>query len=133
MHLDAKGLAEMEKIPMEWVDKLFLCLKEFYGEKFSFKDEKTESLAKVVWQSALVGLSYDEIKRALIFCKWQAKHRPSITPPHQMEFFRYAKEVQQFEAKSPQKEERCDPEVAKAHLAQIRQSLNPKVSCRTNG
>jgi hypothetical protein len=84
----------MEKIPMEWVEKLFVCMEQFYGKKWSTMLGKipVESW-KVIWQSGLTGLDYDTIKRTLVHYKQDSKKFPTSFPPHQMDFFHKAKNL----------------------------------------
>lgn len=113
---------------MEWVDNLFICMEQFYGDRWShpLKNPLTESFYKTIWQSGLMGLTYDEIKKALLLCKRSALN-PSISPPHVMEFFRYAKqESQPFIDYHPRANEKkqADKEIAMKHLADIRKKIN---------
>lgn len=82
----------MEAIPQEWVDKIFGCMKLFYGERWDrlFDKPHRETLFKTIWQNGLAGLTYDQVKFALKLCRKDALH-PRAFPPHVMEFFRYAK------------------------------------------
>lgn len=122
----------MEKPPMEWVDKLFNCMSEFYGAKWTDRLGKApEDLVKTVWQSALQGLTYDEIRGALVLLKQAAKSNGAI-PPHQLEFFHIAKGRKQPDIynNAPTVTEPANPEVARKYLADIRQKLRPTV-CST--
>lgn len=118
----------MEKLPMEWVDKLFMCMNSFYGARWSDQFKDNENLVKALWQSGLTGLSYDEIKETLLYYKWIAAKFPSEKPPHQMEFFRSARSTKSFI--EPKKSEKGDPAVAREYLQGIKQKLGI-VSCRT--
>jgi hypothetical protein len=82
----------MEKTAIEWVDKIFNLMAEFYGERWTtiFNGACPESAYKLMWQSALTGCTYDEIRNVLIFLR-RASKNPFARPPHHMEFFRYAK------------------------------------------
>lgn len=82
----------MEPIPMEWVINLFNCMHQFYGERWSklFEKPHLEDIYKSIWQSGLTGLTYEQIKSALIEYKLQSKEKNTY-PPHVMEFFRTAK------------------------------------------
>jgi hypothetical protein len=83
----------MEAIPPEWIDKLFNCMELFYGNRWTSKFKVPHSLEfdKAIWRSGLTGLTYDQIKNALVIYKRSAKVTHSF-PPHVMEFFRMAKQ-----------------------------------------
>jgi hypothetical protein len=129
----ARSFRLMEKPPMEWVDKLFNCMREFYGSRWTDRLGKTpEGLVKTVWQSALQGLTYDEIRGALVLLKQAAKSGTSI-PPHQMEFFHIAKGRKTADIYNKPRipeTEPSNPDVARKHLAEIRNKLNP-AGCST--
>lgn len=121
----------MEQIPMDWIDKLFDCMAEFYGQRWKFDDALRKTLNKTMWQSGLYGLSYDEIKKTLLYYKWIANHYPHEAPPHQMEFHKTAKE-KFLSFVAPHKEDQvCDPSVAKAALAEIKRNLSGQKTCST--
>lgn len=82
----------MEKPEMIWIDKLFNCMTEFYGERWTSQFDKfmPEPLLKTIWQSALTGCNYDEIRSALVLLK-RAAQDLTASPPHHLEFFCYAK------------------------------------------
>ncbi len=82
----------LDKPPMEWVDKLFDCMSLFYGQKWDkrFETVMTRDMIKTVWQSAITGLSYDEIKRSLVLLRQDAQVLSSVPPSH-VEFYCYAK------------------------------------------
>lgn len=113
----------MEAIPMEWIDKLFTCMGEFYEKRWSAK----EGYAKTVWKSALQGLTYDEIRGALVLFKQAAKN-PISMPPHQLEFYHVAKGRKQpdiYNQPSDAKNGSANPDIARMHLAEIRAKLHP--------
>jgi len=115
----------MNEIPKEWVDKLFNCMAEFYGDRWTryFNKPHVESFYKTMWQNGMCGLTHDQIKNALILCKRSALH-PAIKPPHVMEFFKIAKGfvsphiIYEHKDKKP-----CDPAVRKAAMDEIRKKL----------
>lgn len=124
----------MDKPPMEWIDKLFNCMNEFYGERWTkaFTKKDYESLGKTVWQSALQGLSYEEIRNTLVYLKRHSNGAYS-TPPNHLEFFRIAKSASIPLPKRPD-EKRCDPEVARRALDEIRAKLDGNSSLdKTSG
>lgn len=116
----------MERIPMEWIDKLFVCMAQFYGERWTkqFTMTHSEAFAKTMWQSALTGVGHDEIKKALLLLK-RAAEEPGSVPPHQLEFYRYTSGdsiplVTYYQPKSMQRG--CE-EVANTHLHNIKKRL----------
>ncbi len=122
-------------IPMDWVDKIYLCMHQFYGDKWvdNFGKSK-ESFYKTIWQSALTGLTYDQIRKALVYYKWESSQCGFSIPPTPMEFFRLAKQSNHtFITPSPKVEEgkAANPEVAKAALAEIRQRLGKSHELRS--
>lgn len=115
----------MDKPDMEWIDKLFNCMQEFYGERWTRQFNKTmpDSLYKTVWQSALQGCDYNEIRGALVLLKQAAKN-PSSIPPHQLEFYRFAKNQCHPVIINKPKQENCDPAVARRAIDEIRSKLH---------
>ncbi len=116
----------MDRPPMEWIDKLFDCMSQFYGKRWDsmFDRFMPVDLAKTLWQSALVGCTYDEIKRALVLLK-RASQDPATKPPIHLEFYRYAKGTGTPTYRS--KEDmlpRGNPEVARKALDDIRARLH---------
>lgn len=113
----------MEPISMEWIDKIFKCLDEFYGDRWrvNFKKPSDESFHKTIWKNGLMGLSYAQIKNTLVLCK---RHSMSqyAKPPHVMEFFKYAIGDTQppiIYDKNPN--ERGNPEVARKFINEIKE------------
>jgi len=84
----------MTPIPMDWIDKLFNCMAQFYGERWTepLKNPRVEDFYKTVWKGGLTGLTYDEIKIQLLRCKKDAEYL-SARPPTVMDFFHYAKNI----------------------------------------
>lgn len=82
----------MDKIPMDWIDKLFLCMEQFYGEKwYKMLGTIKPELWKSMWQSALTGLDYNTIKKTLKYYQWESKKHPGYFPPHHLDFYHKAK------------------------------------------
>jgi len=124
-----------EKPPMESIDKLFDCMTEFYGKRWSgmFDNFWPEKLAKIQWQSALQGLDYDEIRGVLVLLRQAAKN-PTAQPPHYVEFYHFAKgSARPFIGTTQNATERGDPEVARRALAEINAKLRYKkpIECST--
>lgn len=77
----------VSEIPMEWVDRIFLRFKEFYGlHVLSFPDKKLEDLFKTEWRHGLEGLSATQIKHGLCMCQKKFRSVPSV-----IEFFALCK------------------------------------------
>lgn len=115
----------MEAIPQEWVDKLFVCMEEFYGDRWkqSFNKPHMESTYKMMWKNGLCGLNYDQIKYQLQRCKRHSKDS-FARPPLVTEFFKYAKAAgEPYINYHPKANERGNIEYAKKHLDIIRQKL----------
>jgi hypothetical protein len=111
----------MEAISQELIDKLFICMELFYGDRWTKYHSKkhSEAMAKTVWINGLYGLNYEQIKHALLICK---RHSQSLTvnPPHLMEFFRYAKGESIPYINHPNTYEKGNLEIAKKHLEEIK-------------
>lgn len=78
-----------EKVPIEWIDRIFKRLAEAYGDSFVTRFNSTTAidLERVRWQSGLIGCTADEIKHTLDLCRL-GKIKD---PPNVMEFFHYCK------------------------------------------
>ncbi len=114
----------MEKPPMEWIDKLFICMEQFYGTRWTkqFNKITPEDLFKTIWQTGLQGLTYEQIKRALVYLKRAAESNYSL-PPHHLEFFRYAKGTEKPHIDYGANIGRGDPEIARRAMDEIRGKL----------
>lgn len=120
----------MEKIPMEWVDKLFNCMEMFYGETWRklYPPKNDVSVYKTVWQTILSGLTHAQIKYALVFYKNRAKHYSS-KPPHAMEFYKVAKESNGVVSLLPKINDsfkKGSPEIRKKYMDDINKTLGKK-------
>ena len=117
-------------IPMEWIDKLFGCMEEFYGHRWerNFKTAREKDFYKTIWQHGLVGLSYEQIKSALLWCK-RASVNPQAIPPHVMEFFRCAlgKSAVNIDYQATKENERGDPVIARKAINEIRSALKQTI------
>jgi len=121
----------MEKPPLEWIDKLFNCMTEFFGTRWSkqFSRGLPEDLFKTVWQSALTGLTYDEIRSALVILKRRAQY-DGIQPPNHVQFFKYAKNQAKTKVSDIKRNhgKRYNHEVSARAISQIRAELNGKLA-----
>lgn len=122
----------MDKPPMEWIDKLFTCMEEFYGERWtkSYGREPFKSMGKTMWQSGLTGCSHDQIRSVLVYLK-RAAQDPRAIPPHQMEFHHFAKgyktpHIDYSKTEDGRDYQTADPEVARAAIRKIKEQLAAK-------
>ena len=114
----------MDKPNMEWIDRIFNCMELFYGERWAkqFDHLMTVPLAKTLWQSALTGCKYDEIRSTLVLLKRAAQGHNSVAPNY-LEFFRYAKGSSKPHINYERIIERGDPEIARAAMQEINAKL----------
>ncbi len=125
----------MDAIPEQWIDKLFNCMDLFYGNRWKQQFEKlhTETFYKTLWKNGLTGLSYNEIKSALILYKRAANDSISF-PPNVMEFYRVAKgQSIPFINYKPSIEKPIDLKIQQEHMAKIRKQLSMKARLSTYG
>lgn len=125
----------MEKPPMEWIDKLFICMAQFYGTRWTklFSNAGYEEIQKDMWQSGLQGLNYEQIKDTLVFFKREAKNASSF-PPHHLEFYREAKRSEKPIHNNRGTIARGDPAIARHAMDEIKRKLrggNPLETGRT--
>lgn len=113
---------------MEWVDNIFLCMEQFYGDRWNdlYPDDKMLLSKKIVWQSSLHGLKYDEIKETLRLLRRAAKD-PHAKPPHALQFWQYAKGHSEPYIDYTPKPIVQNKEIARAHLDEIKRKLGMKV------
>jgi hypothetical protein len=114
----------MEKPPMDWIDKLFDCMHQFYGKRWDKQFDRFMPIAllKTIWQSSLQGCTYDEIRHTLLLQK-RASINPWGIPPNHLEFYRLAKRETCDNILSNNKPNPNNPIVAKAALDEIRANL----------
>lgn len=119
----------MEAVPIEWIDKLFSCMSEFYGERWErlFNKPHLESMYKTIWKNGLYGLNYEQIKHALVLCK-KVSVNPSSLPPHVTEFYQWARRVELPPMTYINKKDdyKCDPAIQSQAMSEIRQKLGMK-------
>ena len=117
----------MEKPPMDWIDKVFDILESFFGDSWrkQYKNDHVKNLLKGQWQSALTGLSREQIRTGLNFCKSMAF--AGQKPPHGTEFFLYCKgKTTPYIPKPKFDMHYANKELAKQQIAQIKSKLSPK-------
>ena len=117
----------VEKPEIEWIDKIFNCMKEFYGERWSkqFSKSNPEDVIKTMWQSALAGCTYEEIRSVLVLLKHSAKN-PTAKPPHHLEFWKYTKGYSHPIILYSHDLKKSNPEVARTFLDEINRKLRYK-------
>lgn len=126
----------MEKPDMEWIDKLFLCMTDFYAERWSRQFDRwlPESLLKTQWQSALQGLTHEEIRGVLVLLRQAAKN-PTAMPPNHVEFYNFAKgTARPYIADKKVHANRGNSEIARRALDEINAKLRykkPLTGCST--
>lgn len=79
----------MNKLPKEWVNKLFYRLKNIYGMYYSHWFSTHEEVMKESWSSGLYGLNAEEIKKGLDHCHINSNARP----PTCVEFYHHCKGI----------------------------------------
>lgn len=115
----------MEKIPTEWVDRIFNCMTEFYGKRWekNFTTTYSEDFLKTIWWNGLTGLTYDQIKGALILCKRAAQELYN-NPPNVIEFYLYAKGTNRpYIDYQPKKIIKARPEIANENIEIMRKQV----------
>lgn len=110
----------MERIPMEWVDKIFDYMTSFFEETWTIPLEKPGrlSIAKKQWHTGLIGLTKDEIKKGLAICKCMAKNAQQ--PPNVIEFYYYSKGVRLPPAPAKKIDAPVNKELAKNSIEELK-------------
>jgi hypothetical protein len=114
------------KLPVEWIDRIFIRLAEAYGSKFAsqFMKPSYVDLEKLRWQSGLYGTTPEEIKSVLDMCK--SGYIPN--PPNVIEFFHYCKgHKQPIVKKEVASTSKAKPEVAEKYMKLIMDKLHGRL------
>lgn len=113
----------MEKTPREWVDRIFVLMEQFFGDQWtaSLKDDHSTEIHKVNWQTGLMGLTKEEIKKALKVCKYLSLNYQK--PPNLVDFYHYSKGIRLPVKKKAQDYVQSNPQVARDAIDQIKKSL----------
>ena len=113
----------MEKTPMEWVDRIFVLMEQFFGDKWTdpLKDDYYRQMYKMNWQTGLTGLTKEEIKKALKVCKYISVS--SQLPPNVVEFYHYSKGIRLPVKTKLEDKTQSNPVVARSAIEQIRKNL----------
>lgn len=113
----------MDKLNMDWTNRIFERLKIIFKEKWSERYERTPSMKALYlsqWSSGLSGLSAPEIKKAITILE-------CFTPPHVpsvIEFYHYAKgNIGAHRKKESRFQDASQPEVAHQYLSDIKNKL----------
>jgi hypothetical protein len=113
---------DFEKLPIEWVERIFVRLAEIYGvlwTRLLLSPNQIEFL-KSTWCAALSGLTAPEIQKALTRCQ----AFPHEMPPNQIEFYHYAKGVRTNSvSRKSTPAHTGDPAKAREHLDLIMSKL----------
>lgn len=125
----------MDKPKMESIDKLFNCMADFYGTRWTMQFDRwlPETLLKCQWQSALQGLTHDEIRGVLVLLRQAAKN-PHANPPDHLEFYTFAKgSARPYIADKGNAANRGNSEIARRALDEINAMLRNKksIGCST--
>ena len=77
------------KLPISWIDRIFVRLNEIYGSQCNLKllDDVTLGVERVRWQTGLFGATADEIKYALELCRQNVLRGT----PNVIDFYAYCK------------------------------------------
>lgn len=110
------------KVPVEWVDRIFVRLNEIYGDRFIDKFGKPEiyELERTRWQSALIGCTAEEIKRVIEYCRTGFIK----DAPNAIEFFHWCKGHKITPPKPHTVNAAPKSEIAKQYMDLIREKLN---------
>lgn len=113
------------KLPMEWIDRIFMRLEYIYGKKWTeqFCDKDRERIYKVMWQSGLMNCTATEIKRAIDVCMKELEMlKDKANPPHMIEFWNYAK-GHRIPHLTTEKKMTANPQVARKAMDEINRKL----------
>ncbi len=93
----------MDKVEMEWVEKIFDYMNNFFKEAWdkNFKTARDLDIAKQIWQTGLTGLNKEEIKKGLAIARGMATNK--LPPPNVIEFYHFCKGIRL--PSKPKKEE----------------------------
>ena len=80
----------MSDLPKNWVDKIFDCLSQFYGDRWNnqFHIPDQIDLYKIMWKNGLDGLSYDQLRHGLAVSKKYSSYSYS-KPPNVVKFYHF--------------------------------------------
>lgn len=117
----------MEKIPKEWVDRLFELMTEYFQERWTdqFKGRDLDSY-KLLWQNGLMGLNKEEIKSGLFVARSIA--RTNELPLTVIDFFHYSKGIKQPPRVIKKEETFRNTQLAKESIATLKQ-ITKGISC----
>lgn len=112
----------VQKLPMDWTERIFERLKCIFKEKWAETYEKNpgrKALYLEMWSTGLSGLTAKEIQRALLTFELSASH----LPPTVMEFHHCAKGHIVLPRRKEEDMRGITTQVAKHHLQEIKTSL----------
>jgi hypothetical protein len=114
----------MNPIPDDWIDKLFVCMQEFYGQRWEalFHRKNDQNFYKTMWKNGLAGLEYDQIKDALKLYKQYAKDEHSKAP-YVTDFYQTAKGFVKPVYKSHNNDHIYSSEIRENAMREIREKL----------
>jgi hypothetical protein len=110
----------MDKVPMEWVDKIFDYMGAFFGKEWTnpLEIKGRLDIVKTQWQTGLVGLNKEEIKKGLAITRCMAKNKQ--LPPNIIEFYFYSKGLRMPPQPSKKIDIPVNRELAKNSIAALR-------------
>lgn len=111
----------LEKLPTEWVERIFERLAEIYGEPWTrhYVNPEKKSLNVTMWSTGLAGLTIDQIKSALALLR----HSPGLFPPTVIEFYHYAKGIRKPYRYQPKIRKGGSTEIASGYINEIKNKL----------
>lgn len=124
-----KWIAEMEKftkLPEQWVKRLFDVLSDIYKERWNeiYSNPNKNSLYLDQWSTALSGLTPEEIKLGIYYCR----NRPHSDVPNCIQFYHYCKGIRypDFVKAENYGWKSSKSSVAKNYLSKIKSNLEGK-------
>ena len=119
--MDIDGFIPMEKPPLEWIDKIFVLMSEYFGDKWIDRVTGRLDIHKLMWQTGLTGLNRDEIKSGLFVSRNLARNNQ--LPPNVIEFYHYAKGIRKPPKPVPKNEYPINMSLAENSIKEIKQIL----------
>lgn len=113
----------METIPIEWIEKIFAIMEDWFNTKWTdmFDHPGRKVVAMTIWQNGLAGLTHDEIRQGLKLVKGLANNNQ--WPPTVIEFYHYCKGIRKPHIPSNTNPFPMNKELAKSSIATIKQTL----------
>lgn len=116
----------MDKMPTEWVERIFERLACIYKERWTslLGSDGRKNLLIAQWCTGLAGLSAEQIKRALTNCEFSGE----FMPPTVMDFYHLAKGNKILKRNANDVPMTVsNREVAKLYLTEIRNKIHLRI------